>query len=568
MTADATASIDSPHEPAPEAGSEGTVRPMLDALLSLVMAVILVRSFAVEGYMISTGSMAPTLPGFHKRATCPKCGYEFAIGLSDEMDALPAGRTESFENAGGESLVSHGAEGHTLSPTQAVCPNCSFAGIETATLPKTQGDQLLVFKNAYTFQEPKRWEVVVFRNPTEPSQAYVKRVVGLPGESVELKQGDVWINGRRARKSLAKQTAVRILVYDHNFEPADDEEWQPRWHPADEKSGWRRNGQTFVFERPDINGGKQPRWVEYRHWLRGGGRHKTVLKVPGELQAVDFRQPSLFPVQYDGARKEIWMLGVMSNRQRDLVSQVFVEPRFRKLIAELAERSHFSPVVDDYGYNLRNRSQAAFAVRDLMLACNVRFTGGAGEFDIELTDGEQRFRLSIDSVTRIVALWQIGQAKPLRSVRLKADALNHPLQLVFSLFDRQVTAAVNGHALFEPVPLEAIPENAEPPRRPVRFGSRGANVRVSDLKLYRDIYYTKKGTEGAYQLADDEYYVLGDNSPISADSRVWAHSGVPRRLFLGKPFLVHLPSRPGNLRIGNREMRVRIPDFSRIRYIR
>ena len=62
--------------------------------------------------------------------------------------------------------------------------------------------------------------------------------------------------------------------------------------------------------------------------------------------------------------------------------------------------------------------------------------------------------------------------------------------------------------------------------------------------------------------------MLGDNSPVSLDSRAWEHPAVPRDLLIGRPFVVHLPSRPQPVRWGQREVVVRVPDFSRVRYIR
>jgi len=47
----------------------------------------------------------------------------------------------------------------------------------------------------FAIHPPKRGEVIVFRFPRDPSKDFVKRVVGLPGESVELRQGTVYING-------------------------------------------------------------------------------------------------------------------------------------------------------------------------------------------------------------------------------------------------------------------------------------------------------------------------------------------------------------------------------------
>ena len=87
---------------------------------------------------------------------------------------------------------------------------------------------MLVQKFLYDFRRPKRWEVAVFHYPGEPSQAYVKRVVGLPGESIRIVDGDVYIDGRIARKTLDEQRAMRILVYDSRYQPRDSGRF-PRW---------------------------------------------------------------------------------------------------------------------------------------------------------------------------------------------------------------------------------------------------------------------------------------------------------------------------------------------------
>ena len=69
-------------------------------------------------------------------------------------------------------------------------------------------------------------------------------------------------------------------------------------------------------------------------------------------------------------------------------------------------------------------------------------------------------------------------------------------------------------------------------RRPLQVGVRGATVRLSNLKLYRDIHYRADGpnaTKSPCRLGPDEYFMLGDNSPDSHDSRGWAVPGVPER---------------------------------------
>lgn len=546
------ASTDAPSPDPPR--RHGGFRQLADALLTLAFAVILIRAFAVEGYMISTGSMGPTLPGFHKRVVCPACGYEFAVGAAD--DDHPAGAlADDARQTAAETPVP---------PEMAVCPNCGKHAISLAEIPRNQGDQLLVFKNAFAFRPPRRWEVAVFRNPAKPTQAYVKRIVGLPGEHVAVKAGDVWIDNRRVRKNLAQQRAVRILVHDHNFEPENDPAWQPRWQP---EKGWKRDRAGFACgDGGDAQPGK-PAWVTYRHWVRGFGTHETTIDIPTDLK-LDFTSPSLYPIEFNEAAWQLRHRGVLSDEARDRIARVFEDPRFKQLIHSLADESHFAPVDDDYGYNRTRNGHQPVAVRDLMLSCRVTFRGGIGRFAVELTDGRQRYRLTIDVGTRDILLAVDGSKAPVRRGKLKADVLTEPLRVELSLFDRQVLAAVNGHAVFEPLILPDLPQGVPGPRKPARFGATGLHARVDELQLFRDIYYTHKGTFQETILGDDEYFVLGDNSPISADSRVWTQPGVHRRLFLGKPFLVHLPSRPGRFRIGNYQMRVRIPDLSRIRYIR
>ena len=55
------------------------------------------------------------------------------------------------------------------------------------------GDYLIIDEISYRFGEPQRGEVVVFKCPDNPSQRYIKRIVGLPGERIEIEAGQVLI---------------------------------------------------------------------------------------------------------------------------------------------------------------------------------------------------------------------------------------------------------------------------------------------------------------------------------------------------------------------------------------
>lgn len=55
------------------------------------------------------------------------------------------------------------------------------------------GDYLIVDQISYRLREPQRGEVIVFKYPNDPSQRYIKRIIGLPGETVEIIDGRVFI---------------------------------------------------------------------------------------------------------------------------------------------------------------------------------------------------------------------------------------------------------------------------------------------------------------------------------------------------------------------------------------
>lgn len=55
------------------------------------------------------------------------------------------------------------------------------------------GQYLIVDEATYNFRKPERGEVIVFRYPRDPSQFFIKRIIGLPGERVQLSKGRVTI---------------------------------------------------------------------------------------------------------------------------------------------------------------------------------------------------------------------------------------------------------------------------------------------------------------------------------------------------------------------------------------
>ena len=60
----------------------------------------------------------------------------------------------------------------------------------------SDGDYLLIDEFTYRFREPQRGEVVVFRSPESGSTFFIKRIIGLPGERVDIKSGKIFVVGK------------------------------------------------------------------------------------------------------------------------------------------------------------------------------------------------------------------------------------------------------------------------------------------------------------------------------------------------------------------------------------
>jgi Signal peptidase, peptidase S26 len=110
--------------------------------------------------------------------------------------------------------------------------------------------------------------------------------------------------------------------------------------------------------------------------------------------------------------------------------------------------------------------------------------------------------------------------------------------LEFVVADRRVQFALGGRLLvqYDYEPGVSAGEN----KHVLALGANGGQTRARKLEVLRDVYYTHEARAGAaqYRLGKQEYFLLGDNSPHSLDSRAWSpRGGVPAGLLLG-PALV------------------------------
>jgi hypothetical protein len=401
-------------------------------------------------------------------------------------------------------------------------------------------------------------------------------VIGLPSEKVQLVDGDVLVNGQLQRKPLAVQRSMRISVYDNDFAPLD-EDWQPRWQSKQPNHCWLPDGYAFEH-RSNQSAGATPGdvdWLAYRHWLRVGGRHQTSVPLPiwpkDAPPLATLTSESISPnVHYDLAQKRLVCTGVLDDHAAARLLAVSGDADFQRNVDELTERSHIGRITDVYGYNHPQASQTPFPVHDLMVEVTVTRLNRTGQFHIRIHDGWHWFDADFDFEKQLIQLTCDEAEKPLASAAIPQDCFASPTRIELSLFDRQVLLALDGHEPFPPVRYAAEAGPRELTREPALLGATGTHLRVEHLRLYRDVYYTPKhaaASRGDFSVGPDELFVLGDNSPVSVDGRGWDSATIPQRLLIGKPFVVHLPSKQERVEIGSSVHHIRIPDFSRVRYI-
>ena len=88
------------------------------------------------------------------------------------------------------------------------------------------GDYLIIDEFTYYFREPQRGEVLVFRYPNNPSEKFIKRIIGLPGEKVILETNQITIIDKFSKKTVLDESAYiesQTLLTKKEFQLAEDE---------------------------------------------------------------------------------------------------------------------------------------------------------------------------------------------------------------------------------------------------------------------------------------------------------------------------------------------------------
>lgn len=84
-------------------------------------------------------------------------------------------------------------------------------------------DNLIVDKITYRFSEPKRFDIIVFPYQYEKDTYYIKRIIGLPGETIQIVDGDILINGEVLEESYGRERIKSSGRASESITLGDDE---------------------------------------------------------------------------------------------------------------------------------------------------------------------------------------------------------------------------------------------------------------------------------------------------------------------------------------------------------
>ncbi len=499
------------------------------SFIGFFIYLLVLKSFFLPLFIIPTGSMAETLCGAHSLHTCPNCGVEYAIS-SDRG-----------------------------TPPQAICPNCRWVEQTDASsqtnfpllpqdaqiatrLPSAAGDRIFVHGwdygppfEGWISRGPERWDVVVFKVPSDGQTNYIKRLIGLPGETIEIIDGDVFADGSILRKSDDAERSLWMPFYDHDHAP----------------------------RKPSARGAFHPRWVSTDPaWTTLNSR---VMRCDAQKHdrgvahfTTDPRDDSATPlitdfygynsnIQYHNEVSDIRLSAEVTFEGGDGFLELATRKRNDRFIARLHAGGELTLE--------RERLQSEGAGREMLAETNVDLSHPVR---IALGNADYRVRVEING-------------RP-----------------VLSTTDEQYTVT----------PDEARQIMSRRDHTEAYFAAENATLALRHVLIERDIYYTSDpemvrnelqprrppngGPGHPLKVGPREYFCCGDNSPNSLDGRYWypefigpqlqddiknsqyTPGCVPADQMIGRAFFVYwpgfMPLQPTRYNI--------LPDFGRTRWIR
>lgn len=450
--------------------SAESIVTLLEWLLVAFILALVFQAFAVQAFQIPTGSMAETLRGAHYQFRCHRCGYEFDTGK----------------------------DSYSLDRPQ--CPNCSYLLPPDAFGSGKNGDRIFVLKSIYQFYEPQRWDVVVFKYPTNPRDNYIKRLIALPHETVQLINGDVYIDGKIQRKPLNVQKELWMPIFVQDYQPLQ--------------------AQSHFDEQI----------------TQGGDNHNRLWLAPF--------------INEDGSGWDLQptccTLDDAAGKRHTIAFQTSNPNEFRATYAYNDSSSNSTkPVCSDLMITFYAEGQSP----DGYIGASLEKYGVIYSAQVNFA-GSLFFTKTVDGVTT-----QLGKTMLTGGIDTgiceKFEFANVDQQLVLKWADKRFSYDLSKDASF----MARDDFNENPPSVKI-FASGPSEIR--HIGLYRDIFYIgreeyalRATDDKPFTLEADQFFVCGDNCNNSLDARLWSAEGmgnngktyrmgtVPRDYMMGKAVMVY-----------------------------
>lgn len=534
----------------------------LQSLLVAFTLALAFRGFVVEGFVIPTGSMAPTLMGQHVRFQTPDTGYEYAFDSSAARIPLGSSARPLLVN---DPMVSQ-------SRAIGVVP-------DRAMVSQTRwGDRVLVLKYLYWFSDPSRWDVAVFKNPADPigpARNYIKRIVGLPGEQVLIADGDIFtapLEGplesfRVVRRPGYVQEAIWQPVYDSDYIPVDPTRMERRFlarfegppFRPDAPASWRiRDSRIW---RCETDAPTRLEWNDEHLGLDDFNAY-NIYQYPENIRRSEDDRPiggTFDLVDLDPVADIRLSAAVFADDPEAMTTEVALSARRHRFTFSVGDGRAAVAIEDELGAVV-DRADVAFE------------TPSTGLYDMQFVHVDQTLAIVLD-----------GE----ELVRLEYDW--NPLErLQRALKDFDLAGYRSS-----PRRYRALPPKLE-------WSFAGSPLELRRVRLERDLHYkagildwdSQSSANGERiggmlfatdpsapaALQEGQYLMLGDNSAASLDSRFLARPHplavsvtgddspfvVHRDLIVGKAWCVYFPA-PQRLFGTGWPI---VPDFGRFRFIR
>lgn len=553
-----------------------SVRETFESFVIAILLALVFRAFEAEAFIIPTGSMAPSLQGEHKDLACGECDHQYRVGVAE---GLPVAGT--------------------------TCPLCHFTtrmSKRDASHVTNNGDRILVNKFIYDFQEPERFDVVVFKNPNIAKENYIKRLIGLPGENILIENGDVYTMEELADgsfdKTIARKPSKKLL---HTLEIIADTEhlahdlvvtkWPLEWQERIDDANWEANyddGLTYTAKpRPEIS------WLKFRN---DGPEDKDWPNILEYSKNGDvFKSPP--------------------NPSRLINDYV----AYNDFTMAMGDPNHLSSAMKYEGISpkkpgfLMAYNKGLHWVGDIGFETDLEIKSGTGNLFFDIVEGGAHFQMVLDTRSGSLELSAQPPQNPISdSVITFHDADGNPVekpvaetsvkgpgsyQIRIINADDKIHLWVNGSLIDfagstytrTDIPVPHFSEEDPADAEPLGIGCQNLDVVINRIKAFRDLYYistsnsnfmhnesgvdpnkiiktmrnptrwssdetrqmftAKKGqTTPMFPLLDsddpakDQFLPMGDNSAQSLDGRVWPGPRYfERDLLIGRAIVVFWP---------------------------